>query len=154
MWPFRKPAVITIGEFEASLRKHGVRDGFARIADMAERQRQFDKYEQVRDRFYNRHLRSLTPEEQQAFADETHPSQSHASAKNARPMCARLEAHLSGIGVTAFVMTGNYHVDRVVLNAELTGDPAERRGELPWLFHGYVVKYAVVGESEYAEETP
>ena len=30
----------------------------------------------------------------------------------------------------------------------------ERRGELPWLFHGYVVKYAVVGESEYAEETP
>lgn len=140
MWPFRTYEVILLGEFEQTLRRRRVREGFIKIEDSKERKEQFGKYISVRDRFYDLHIRSLSTEERRQFTDGTHPSQCHSRAEFVLPVCRLLEAFISEMGFSADVTPGNYHLNRIVLTTRLSTDPKSRREDLPWLFHGYEVK--------------
>lgn len=154
VWPFRTYEVISLGEFERTLRRRGVREGFVKIEDANERDQQFNKYISVRDRFYALHLRSLSTEERRQFADGTHPSQCHSRSELALPICRRLEAFMSDLGLPADVSPGFYHLNRIVLTTDLMADPQDRRGDIPWLFYGYEVKPHWETNRDEPEEMP
>jgi len=141
MWPFRNDSIVTLGELEAALISRGVQQSFTQIKDARQRAEQFDRYSEVKEKFYRLHLRSLSKDEQRAFRDGTHPSQSHDRFRMAEPMTTQLQSHLSNIGVKSNVCLGTYHMERIVLSVDLANEPTALRGQLPWLFHGYEVKY-------------
>lgn len=142
MWPFHREPVITLREFERRLKLARVPYGFVQIVDAAERQRALDRYVCVREQLWRRHLKALPPAVREELAAGVHPSRSWDRSATAEPMTKKLEAWLDERGIAARVVVGFYHCDRLVLTADLASEPGERRGELPWLFHGYEVKYA------------
>ena len=91
---------------------------------------------------FAKHLKTLSDEEQLQFKQGTHPSQSHRFDDRAQPFVALLQEHLANLGFPAKVCLGMYHMDRIVLSADLEADPGERRSELPWVFRGFEIKYS------------
>jgi hypothetical protein len=111
------------------------------IADPVERDRRITEYGELRRYLFAKHIKTLSSEEQRWFAEGTHPSQSHRFAARAEPFASALRDHLVNVGVPAVVRLGWYHMDRIVLSADLDNDPGDRRSELPRMFRGFEIKY-------------
>ena len=141
MWPFSRTAVVTFAKLEGHLVRAGIPKDLIHIPDPAKRARLFDRYIQVRQRLFLKHLNSLSRSDRRRFATGTHPSQSHSRAAAVQPLALELERHLADRGISALVQIGYYQMDRLVLDVELTTDPGARSIELPWLFRGFEVKY-------------
>ena len=141
MWFRRRNRHVPYSTLERWLDQEGLIEPFAAADDATERHRRIMEYGDLRQRLWAKHIKTLSREEQGQFRDGTHPSQSHRFSERAQPVVRLLEEHLATLGLAANVCPGFYHLDRIVLSAELDSDPKERRSDLPWLFCGYEVKY-------------
>jgi hypothetical protein len=112
-----------------------------KIPDPVERDRRITEYGELRQHLFAKHIKTLSRQERREFKQGTHPSQSHRFADRAEPFVALLREHLADLGFPGKVCLGWYHMDRIVLSADLDEDPGERQRELPWLFRGFEIKY-------------
>ena len=104
--------------------------------------RNVEAYGDFRERIWKKHAKTLSAKERRQFREGTHPSQSHEFQERVGPFLESLREHLANKGMSAKVSVGFYHMDRIVLSVDLEIDPEERRGELPWLYRGFEVKYS------------
>lgn len=141
MWPFHTKRHLRYSSIEAWQKGEDLTESLPQIADPAERDRRFNEYCELRQHLFAKHIRTLSREERRAFQQGKHPSQSHRFADRAEPFVASLRKHLGSLGFASKVGLGWYHMDRIVLWAELDEDPGERQRELPWLFRGFEIKY-------------
>jgi hypothetical protein len=108
--------------------------------DQAQRDVWWKQFAELKQHLWQKHLSTLTHEEQQQFKDGTHPSLRHEYADRALPFCKLLEADLAKGGLAAVVKIGYYHMNRIVLSAYLSELPAGGLPGSPWLFRGFEVK--------------
>jgi hypothetical protein len=112
-----------------------------------------DEMVQVRRRIWERHLATLTPEEQQALRNGSHASSSWKNEELAQPFATELHDHLVSKGFPVVsVHLGLYHGDRIVMsvrmeNGRLTPEVQRR---MPNYYRGYEIK---LGEAPATEET-
>lgn len=103
------------------------------------------EYGELERFLFAKHVASLTEAEQQEYQAGTHPSQSHSFRDRAQPIAQQLQEELARRGYPAKVEIGFYHLDRIILYAELSRWPSEE--EWPswlWFFRGFQVKYGLV----------
>jgi hypothetical protein len=141
MWPFRTKRHLRYPSVEAWFKGEGLTKPISKISDPVERDRRITQYGELREHLFAKHLKTLSPDEQREFKEGTHPSQSHRFADRAEPFVALLVEHLASLGFPGEAFLGRYHMDRIVLAADLVKDPGERHPELPWLFRGFEIKY-------------
>jgi hypothetical protein len=141
MWPFRTQRHLRYPSIEAWFEGEGLTEPIIKIADPVERDRRLTEYGELRRHLFAQHVKTLPAEEQREFEVGTHPSQSHRFADRAEQFVPLLREHLAYLGFTGRVDLGAYHLDRLILAANLDEDPGDRRRELPWLFRGFEVKY-------------
>lgn len=141
MWPFRTKRYLRYPSVEAWFEGEGLTVGVVKIADPVERDRRITEYGELRQHLFAKHIKTLTRDEQRQFKQGKHPSQGHRFADRAQPFVPLLHEHLASLGFSNKVCLGWYHMDRIVLSAELDEDPGERKRELPWLFSGFEIKY-------------
>ena len=140
-WPFHRKRHLKYDSIEAWMEGEGV-PHLKNVADPRLRDKYTQQYNELRLHLYEKHIATLTVEEQDQFAKGTHPSQSHRFADRAKPFAAELQRLLETKGLTCTVEVGFQQMDRIVLSVDLPGDPGQRRNELPWLFRGFEVKYS------------
>src|ERR1044072_81075 len=114
MWPFRIKRHLRYASVEAWFKGEGLKTPFIQIADPVERDHRITEYGELW-----KNVTTLSAEEQRQFAEMTHPSQSHKFANRAEPFTAELREHLAQLGFPAKVTLGWYHMDRIVLSADL-----------------------------------
>jgi hypothetical protein len=115
------------------------------IKDEPERERRLREYGELHRFLFAKHLASLPEAEQQEYRACTHPSQSHGFRDRALPIAQQLQEELARRGYAAKVEVGFYHIDRLILYAELSRWPTEEEWpSWPWFFHGFEVKYGLV----------
>jgi hypothetical protein len=142
MRPFRKKRHLTYPSVEAWLKGEGLTTSIVQIADPVERDRRITEYGELRRHLFANHAKTLSVAEQRQLKEGPHPSQSHSFAERAQPFAIFLREYLAHLGFNAQVSLGWYHMDRIVLYANLSEDPKERHAELPWLFRGFEIKYS------------
>jgi hypothetical protein len=114
------------------------------IKDEAERERRLRKYGELERFLFAKHLASLPEAEQQEYRAGTHPSQSHRFGDRAEPIARQLQEVLAGRGYAAMAEIGYYHLDRIVLSAEVSRWPSEEEWPTwPWFFRGFQVMYGL-----------
>jgi len=141
MWTFRTKRHLRYASVEAWVQGEGLTEAVFKIADPVERDRRITEYAELRQHLFARHIKTLSPQEQHEFKRGTHPSQSHRYADRAEPFTSLLREHLADLGFPCEVFLGWYHLDRLVLSADLVDEPGQRQRELPWLFRGFEIKY-------------
>jgi len=141
MWSLRTKRHLRYPSVEAWFNGERLTEPVFKITDPAERDRRITEYGELRQHLFAKHIKTLSREEQREFKEGTHPSQSHRFADRAEPFVALLREHLATLGFPSKVCLGWYHMDRIVLSADLDEDPRERQRELPWLFRGFEIKY-------------
>jgi hypothetical protein len=141
MWSLGTKRHLRYPSVEAWFKGEGLTEPVFKIADPVERDRRITEYGELRQHLFARHIQTLSRKEQSEFKQGTHPSQSHRFADRAEPFTRLLREHLAALGFSSQVSLGWYHMDRIVLAADLNDDPGERQHELPWLFHGFEIKY-------------
>src|SRR5438067_2372593 len=104
-------------------RAEGVPLPLHQIADPAERGRRQPEYTELRRYLFVTHLAGLPEEEQQAFREGRHPSQSHDFAEAAEPVAEQLRGELASRGITAEVSVARYLDGRTVLDVFLPAPP-------------------------------
>jgi hypothetical protein len=121
-------------------RAEGVTLPLTRIADPADRRRrQRESLELWRYLFVN-HLTGLPEDEQLAFREGRHPSQSHDWSEAAEPVAEQLRGELAARGIVVEVSVARYLDGRTVLDVPLPEWPLE--GQWPddlSFFRGYEV---------------
>jgi hypothetical protein len=123
----------------------GLTGPLSNIADEAERERRLHEYGELKRFLFARHLASLPEAEQQEYRAGAHPSQSHRFCDRAQPIAQELHEVLASRGYEAKVEIGFYHLDRIVLYAELSRWPGEETWPTwPWFFRGFEVIYGLV----------
>jgi hypothetical protein len=119
------------------------------IKDEAERERRLHEYGELKRFLFAKHLGSLPEAEQQEYRAGTHPSQSHRFRDRAALTAQQLQEELAQRGYVAKVEIGFYHLERIVLSAELSRWPNEEEWpSWPWFFRGFEVRYGLVPSSE------
>jgi hypothetical protein len=119
----------------------GLPKDWTKHPDQKQRNMWWQQYAELKQHLWQRHIATLTPEEQQEFKAGTHPSLSHEFRDRAQPFTEYLKEELARQGYNAEVRLGFYHLDRIVLNAVLDRTPPDRLREVPWLFRGFEVFY-------------
>lgn len=136
----RDQSHLAYGSLEAWASGIGLPDDWTRHPDKAQRDLWWKQFAELKQHLWQKHLLTLTSEEQQQFKDRTHPSLSHEHAERAQPFCGLLEADLQRNGITSVVKLGYYHMDRIVLSAYLSELPPGGLPGSPWLFRGFEIK--------------
>ena len=95
----------------------------------------------LRSLLWEKHFRSLPPEEQRCINEGTHPSFSSAFASEAAKYAESLQNALSPLDYVANVSLGAYHGDELVLTVWLKRQVpwSEYRMRIPELFRGFQV---------------
>ena len=115
------------------------------IKNEAERERRLHEYGELKRFLFAKHLGSLPEAEQQEHRAGTHSSQSHRFRDRAALIAQQLQEELAQRGYVARVEIGFYHLDRIVLSAELSRWPNEEEWpSWPWFFRGFEVMYGLV----------
>ena len=115
------------------------------IKDEAELNRRLHEYGELERFLFAKHLATLPEVEQQEYQAGTHPSQSHRFRDRALPIAQQLQEELAQRGYAAKVEIGYYHLDRIVLSAQLSRWPSEEEWpSWPWFFRGFEVKLWLV----------
>ena len=124
-----------------------VPERFAFLDDSLERDRWINQYAELRRHLFDEHIKTLPLDEQRQIREGSHPSQCHSKVADAKPYGDRLVLHLADLGYTARCGVGLYHMDRMVLFAELDHEPnMQEYGKLlPFYFDGFEVKYSGQG---------
>src|SRR3954451_5995347 len=123
----------------------GLTGPLSKIEDEAERERRLHEYGELERFLFAKHLASLPEAERQEYRAGAHPSQSHRFRDRAEPVARQLQEELARRGYAAKVEIGYYHLDRIVLSAELSRWPSEEEWPTwPWFFHGFEVMYGLV----------
>ena len=129
----------------AWFKAEGLTGPLSKIADEAERGRRMHEYGELERFLFAKHLASLPEAEQQEYRAGTHPSQSHRFRDRAQPTARQLQEELASRGYAAKVEITFYHLDRIVLYAELPRWPGEGEwASWPWFYHGFQVMYGLV----------
>ena len=143
MWPFKSAKrhlkYSTVWEWKE---KEGVPDDFFRYHDTSQRDRWITEYGELRQHLFEKHIKTLTPEEQQMFREKRHPSQSHSFSDGAKPYCESLAAELKLLGIIfENIELGFYQMDRIILCVNI--DPQQKivPVQLPWLHRGFEIKF-------------
>lgn len=136
----RDQSHLMYGSLEAWAAGVGLPDDWTKHPDQAKRNVWWKQYAELKQHLWQKHLSTLTHEEQQQFKDGTHPSLRHEYAERALPFCKLLEAELARNGITSVVKIGYYHMDRIVLSAYLSELPPGGLPGSPWLFRGFEIK--------------
>jgi hypothetical protein len=108
------------------------------IPDPAERERRQREYWELWRYLFVNHLARLPEDEQLAFRDGRHPSQSHDLAEAAEPVAEQLRGELEARGIVAEVSVARYLDGRTVLVVLLPERPLD--GQWPDdlnFFRGY-----------------
>ena len=105
----------------------------------------FDRYlsqhAELRRHLFEKHLRSLSPDEEQLLKDHKHPSQSHAFAEAAQNYLETFRKEVPTSDCVEKIGLGNYHMDRLVIDVWLVSgtDVAEVRKYIPTFYRGFEV---------------
>jgi len=147
MWPFKKKTVITLkdftyGSFYDALMENGVKEDFHQIPDPIERNTQIKLFEKYRWAAFEQHLKTLSSEEQKAFKDKKHPSQSHGLKEAAEIVLEELREELKGLDFIIGVNLGLHQAGRIVFSILLKADCEfdDCYKMLPWLYKGFETK--------------
>ena len=108
--------------------------------NQAQRNVWWKQFAELKQHLWQKHLSTLTQEEQRQLKDGTHPSLRHEYEERALPFCKLLEAELERQGLKSVVKIGFYHMDRIVLSTYLSELPPGGLPGSPWLFRGFEVK--------------
>jgi hypothetical protein len=128
----------------AWFKAEGLTGPLSKIEDEAERERRLHEYGELERFLFAKHLASLSEAEQQEYQAGAHASQSHRFRDLAQPIVQQLQEELARRGYAAKVEIGFYHLDRLVLSAELSRWPSEEEWpSWPWFFRGFQVKYGL-----------
>lgn len=122
------------------VRAEGVSLPFSRIGNPVERERRQREYMELWRYLFVNHLVGLSEDEQRAFRDGQHPSQTHDLAEAAEPIAEQLRGELAFRGIPAEVSVARYLDGRTVLDVPLPEWPLE--GQWPddlSFFRGYEV---------------
>jgi hypothetical protein len=109
------------------LRTEGVPIPIPRIADTTERKRRQQECEELWTYLLAQHLAGLPEDEQQAFQEGRHPSQSHDRAEAAELAAEQLRAELVARGIAAEVSVARYLDGRTVLDVLLPECPLDEQ---------------------------
>lgn len=141
-WSRRPPdqSHLKFDSLEAWAKGIELPEDWTRHPDQTQRGLWWEQYSELKEHLWQKHIRSLSDEEQKQFKDGTHPSMSHAFYERAQPYCDLLRDDLKRQGIEAVVKIGFYHMDRIVLSAYLAELPLGGLPGSPWLFHGFEVK--------------
>jgi hypothetical protein len=123
----------------------GLTGPLSKIEDEAEQERRLHEYGELKRFLFAKHLASLPEAEQQEYRAGNHPSQHHHFRDRAQPIARQLQEELASRGYAAKVELGYYHLDRIILSAELSRWPSEEEWpSWPWFFRGFEVIYGLV----------
>jgi hypothetical protein len=100
-------------------RAEGVTFPLPAIADAAERKRRQREYKELWEFLFANHLAGLPEDEQRAFQERRHPSQSHDNVEAAEPVAEQLRAELASRGIAVEVSVDRYCDRRTVLSVPL-----------------------------------
>jgi len=115
------------------------------IKDEAEQERRLREFGELQRFLFAKHLASLPEVQQQEYRDGTHASQSHRFRDRALPIAQQLQEELVQRGYAAKVEIGLYHLDRLILCAQLSRWPTEEEWpSWPWFFRGFEVKLGLL----------
>jgi hypothetical protein len=119
------------------------------IADPAERERRQREYRELWSYPFAQHLAGLPEDEQQAFRDGRHPSQSHDRSAEAEPVAEQLRRELAARGIAAAVSVAHYLDGRTVLDVPLPTWPLDEEwpDDLSF-FRGYEAHVSVQPPAE------
>jgi hypothetical protein len=129
------------------VRAEGVWLPLPSISDPTERERRQREYTELWRYLFVTHLAGLSEEEQQAFRDRRHPSQSHDLSAEAEPVAEQLRLELAARGIVAEVSVAHYLDGRTVLDVPLPEWPLD--GQWPddlSFFRGYEVQVCKLAE--------
>lgn len=152
LWPEGEPSPddkphLRYASVAGWLKAEGLTGFLVNIADPAERDRRMREYGELQRYLFARHLETLSDEEYRDYQAGTHPSQAHRFSARAEPIARQLREVLAGRGYVTEVKVGFYHMDRIVLSAELPQWPSEDEW-LTWprFFRGFEVKYGLASK--------
>lgn len=161
MWRFVTKRHLHYPSVEAWFKGEGLTEPLIRIADPVEREYRIKQYADLRRHLFAKHIKTLSREEQRQFREGSHPSQQHRFAKRAEPFAALLQEHLTSLGIPSVVCLGLYHMDRIILRADLPGDPVSamvaRRPRAPFSvgrFARYYFTIESMGRGVTGSQTP
>ena len=130
------------------LKVEGLTGPLSNIEDEAERVRRMREYGELERFLFAKHLASLPEAEQQEYRAGTHPSHSHRFRDRAQPIAQELQEELARRGYAAKAEVTFYHLDRIVLYAELARLPSEDEWpSWPWFFRGFQVMFGLVKQA-------
>ncbi len=107
------------------IRAEGVPLPLPSIPDPDERERRQREYRELWAYLFAQHVAALPEDEQQAFREGQHPSQSHDHFEAAEPVAAELQAALAARGIAAEVSAARYLDGRTVLDVPLPEWPLD-----------------------------
>ena len=129
----------------AWFKAEGLTGPLSKIEDQAVQERRMHEYGELKRFLFAKHLASLPEAEQQEYRAGAHPSQSHRFRSLAQPIAQQLQEELARRGYAAKAEIGFYHLDRIVLYAEVSRWPSEEEWpSWPWFFRGFEVIYGLV----------
>ncbi len=129
-------AYRSLEEWAAGMR---LPEGWTQHPDTKQKEIWWAQFTELKQHLWQKHISTLTVDEQQQFKDGTHPSLHHEYAERALPFCKLLEVELERRGMASVVKIGYYHGDRIVLSAHLSEPPPGGLPGSPWLFRGFEV---------------
>ena len=133
--------------------KEKIPSGFFQIEDEQLRNKYIAEYGELRQHLFDRHIKTLSEEEQELFAKGEHPSQSHRYEEKAKPCAEELQEELSGLGFVEKVSIGYYHMDRIVFSVDINREiSTEEYKMIPWLYKGFETKVGFAQQSSYIPE--
>lgn len=142
MWPFRRQSHLSYPSVAAWMEAERIPADFVNIPDAAERDRVIGQYGELRRHLFEKHVRTLPPDEQTRLAQNRHPSQSHERMPEARRYADALREQLREVPFVRAVGLGAYHCDRVILCVEISPEVGEDEAlsRIPLLFSGFEVR--------------
>ena len=136
----RDQSHLVYDSLEAWAAGNGLPKDWTKHPNQAQRDVWWQQFAELKEHLWQKHVSTLSPEEQQQFKDGTHPSLRHEYAERALPFCKLLEAELERKGLMSVVKIGYYHMDRLVLSVYLSDFPPAGLPGSPWFFRGFEVK--------------
>ena len=145
MEPIDTKKHLEYGSVKEWIKNENVPNGFAQVEDEELRGRYISEYGELRQHLFEKHIKSLTEEDQELFSKGKHPSQSWKFEKRAKPYAEKLQKELSKLNFVEKVSIGYYQMDRIVLSVDINCEVSEEEYEMiPWLYSGFETKVGCV----------
>lgn len=113
----------------------------------------FAKLGELKQAFWEKHLKSLTEAERAMIQNRTHPSQGHSRSEQAKVYLDEFKQKYDSLPYIQSIMLGAYHMDRLVFTVNFSREVRwkEWQKDLPLYYKGFEIK---AGFPQKAESQP